>query len=288
MSSDFEDFISACREAYGVYQQFASRTDEALYRALGQVHKLRSQMQADPALQARFTKLLEQNVADKPTNESLFLVKYAFFPHTLQPGPGHKSDITKASRYAKLINQALDQKVEPADFVAFARNQGIQRTAAGSRRGHFPRAAPHRRRPAARSSSVGAAKLLLGPLLRPLQTSFSKAELAVRLAACLRAAQVQPQKISLTVYVNEERAVLTGVTGQAYLGESLAGTIPVASAEPNSPPAATGQNPPKRQPPPFVERRPRLRPSSSRPTSSSVRGRQRVGNGVVWPAWRAF
>ena len=282
MPTDFENFISACREAYGVYQQFASRTDESLYQALGQVHRARFRMGTDAKLAADFRKLLQCHVADKPTNESLFLVKYAFFPHTLQPGPDHKSEITKASRYAKLINQALDQNVEPADFVAFARDRGIQRTAAGARRGHIPRAPLHRRRPAARSSSGGAAKLLLAPLLRPLRTSFSSAELAVRLAACLRAAQVQPQKISLTVYVNEERAVLTGVTGQAYLGEFSAGAIPVASAEPSLPPTATGQSPPKRQPPPVVDRQRLSRP----PSSPSVRGRQRVGNGVVWPAWR--
>ena len=192
MPTDFEDFISACREAYGVYQQFVSRTDESLYQALGQVHRARFRMGTDTKLAADFRKLLQRHVADTPTNESLFLVKYAFFPHTLQPGPGNKSDITKASRYAKLINQALDQNVEPADFVGFARNQGIQRTAAGARRRHIPRVAPHRRRPAARSAAVGAGKLLLAPLLRPLRTSFSRAELAVQLAACLRAAQVQP------------------------------------------------------------------------------------------------
>jgi hypothetical protein len=282
MQTNFEGVISACREAYGVYQQFASRTDEALYRALGQVHRLRFQMRIDPALQARFRDLLERSSGSKSANDTLFVVKYAFFPHTLQPGPGHKSDITKASRYAKLINLALDQNVEPGDFVPFARNQGIQRTAAGARRGHIPRVPHHRRRPAARSAAVGAAKLLLAPLLRPLQTSLSSAALAVQLAACLRAAQVQPQKISLTVYVNAERAVLLGVTGQAYLAEFPAGTIPVASAEPSSPPAATGQSPPKRQPPPVVEQRLRLRPSSSPPRSSLVRGRQRVGDGVVW------
>jgi hypothetical protein len=123
---------------------------------------------------------------------------------------------------------------------------------------------------------------LLAPLMRPLRTSFSRAELAERLAARLRAAQVQPQKISLTVYANAERAVLTGVTGQTYQAEFPAGAIPVASTEPSLPPAATGQSPPKRQPPPFVERRPPLRPSSSPPRPSPVRGRQRVGDGVVW------
>lgn len=195
MQMNLEDVISACREAYGVYQQFASRTDEALYRALGQVHRLRFEMRTDPALQACFRDLLERSVGSKSANDTLFVVKYACFPQTLQPGPGHKSDITKASRYAKLINRALDQKVEPGDFVPFARNLGIQRTAAGGRRGHKPRRVPpHRRRTAARSSAVGAAKLLLAPLLRPLRTSFSSAELAVRLAARLRAARDHPRR----------------------------------------------------------------------------------------------
>ena len=62
----------------------------------------------------------------KLVNETLFLVKYAFFSHTVQPGPGHKADITKASRYAKLINKALDRHIQPAHFVAFARAEKIQ------------------------------------------------------------------------------------------------------------------------------------------------------------------
>src|SRR5687767_2712875 len=106
MPIDFNVSISVCREAYGVYQQLASRTDGALYQALGQIHRLRFQMRTDPALEAGFRTLIEQNIQGKPGNETLSLVKYAFFPHTLSPGPGHKSDITKASRYAKLINHA--------------------------------------------------------------------------------------------------------------------------------------------------------------------------------------
>jgi hypothetical protein len=194
-------------------------------------------MRTDPALEASFRTLIEQNIQGNPPNETLFLVKYAFFPHTLSPGPGHKSNITKASRYAKLINHALDQNIDPAEFVAFARSQGIQRTAAGSR-SRIRRVPLHRRRPASRASTVATGNSLLATILKPLEAWFASNELAARLAACLRAAQARPQKISLTVYVNDQRAVWTSMIGQACQGEFPVGTI--SAGKRRTKPAAGG------------------------------------------------
>src|SRR5690348_16554221 len=107
MVNEFSVAITVCREAYAEFQHVASRTDAALYRALAEVHAVRHRMYRDRIIRSSFDELLQQHTAGRAVNETLFLIKYAFFPHTLEPGPGHRSDITKASRYAKLVNKAL-------------------------------------------------------------------------------------------------------------------------------------------------------------------------------------
>ena len=131
---NFDSRVFNSRQAYAAFQQLASRTDDALYQALGIIHALWVEMRDDKTLRSDFAAVLTEHSGDRIVNETLFLVKYAFFPHTLQPGPGHKAEITKASRYAKLINKALEQGLEPTDFVQFARTEGIQRTAVAAAR----------------------------------------------------------------------------------------------------------------------------------------------------------
>src|SRR5437868_4871118 len=201
MATEFNLIISSCRKSYAAFQQLASRTDDALYHALGDLHALRSRMRNEPVLRAEFDELLQMN-GGKSTNETLFLVKYVFFPHTLQPGPGHKSDITKASRYAKLINKALDQRIQPADFVAFARQQGIQRTALASRtskRLPIRTNPPQSRKSPSSSSSVTGTASFMGPILAPLEPWFYSHALATRLADVVRRAKDQPQQLLLTI-----------------------------------------------------------------------------------------
>jgi hypothetical protein len=175
--------VLACRQAYAAFQQLASRTDDALYHALAQVHALRFRMRRDKALQASFDQLVEQHAPSKTLNGTLFLTKYAFFPHTLQPGPGHKAEITKASRYAKLINKALEQGLEPTDFVQFARTEGIQRTAvtSSSARGRS-RFGPGRRRAMGRGPVLCRSAVFLRLILKPLDPWFATAALATRIA----------------------------------------------------------------------------------------------------------
>lgn len=294
MPIEFEAIIAVCRQSYAAFQQLAGRTDDALYEALGQIHALRYQMCTDTATRAKFDELLQLHTGGKAINETLFLVKYAFFPHTLQPGPGHKADITKASRYAKLTNKALDGNVAPADFVAFARQQGIQRTAVGSRWTKRPlgRGGPPRRVQApSRNASVPAVPSFLAPVLVSIETSFHTSEVATRVAAVLREAKDQPHRILLTIYVNDARAVLTGVTGKPWHGAFPNGTIREISAAP-APPPPTAVHPPVRKDVagqlPRPGTRPPLRGTVRASTHNANRGRQRGADGYVWPTWRAF
>ena len=232
MGTEFNILMTHCREAYAVFQQMASRTDDALYEALGQVHALRIEMHTNPTLRAEFDDLLQRHAGGKPTNETLLLVKYAFFPDTLQPGPGHKADLNKASRYAKLINTALDNGVEPGQFVAFAREHGIHRTAVSSAR--TPRSNGSRRpsRHGKRGPSSSPAipvGLFLATALAPLEPWLYSSAVAERLASMMQKANDGPQRIRLTIYVNQQRAVLTGIAGQSWSGKFPEGAIRISS-----------------------------------------------------------
>lgn len=287
MAEAFETEIATCRRAYGVYSELAGRTDTALYQALGRIHALRCRIDNDAELAAGFRAVLRRSVGDKPVNETLFLVKYTFFPDTLQPGPGHKAEITKASRYTKLINMALDRGIEPADFVAFARDQGIQRTAAGSRsseRPHRRRVSVHHRRSARRSRAVAVSREFVGKVLAPLRPRFSSAELAVRLSECLRLAQEQPQQLSLAIYVHNDQAVITSVTGQAWEGQvptSRAQTAHRAETVLLTPASAKMA---RQRANPSAAPGPRSTPGStiSTPLPAASRG-MRIGDGLVRP-----
>src|ERR1051325_7078275 len=185
MLNEFSLGIRACREAYAGFQHLANRTDDALYRALAEVYALRQRMHRDPVIRSSFDALLRQHTDGRAVNEPLFFIKYAFFPHTLEPGPGHKSDITKGSRYAKLVNKALDQHTEPPDFVAFARQHGIQRTAV-ARSG---KRCPHRRRPrhggrgpVPKTQPVNFCPRFLTDIVAPLEPWFYSSNVAAQLA----------------------------------------------------------------------------------------------------------
>ena len=265
--TEFDAAIAGCREAYVEFQQFASRTDEALYRALGQIHALRHRMQTDTAPRSNFDELLRQHVAGKVKNETLFAVKYALFPHSLEPGPGHKSDITKASHYAKLINKAMEQNIQPEDFVAFARQHGIQRTAVTmGKKGRGRRGYPQRqgRAPTSRIRSINISPRFLTDIAAPLEPWFYSDNIAALLAQAVADAKDSPQKISLTIYVNHERAVITGVTGQRWAGIFPDGAIRIPSAAAVRPIIAAARKnlPTQLQRPALPQRRRGVSPSS--------------------------
>ena len=289
--SDFKRLLSECRQAYAAFRHLASRTDEALYEALGQVHTLRFQMRDDGALRTSFDQLLQEYVTAKAVNETLFLVKYAFFPNTVQPGPGNKADITKASRYAKLINKALDRDIEPADFLAFARAEKIQSTATTRGRGRR-RSPPHRRLTGDRtrssiSSGVRSATFL-PTLLKPLNAAFADAALGTRMADVQQRAGSQPVKLTATFYLDQHRAVVTGLNDEPWMGD-VPGTgirIPEERTSVSAPPRPVTvpeqpQVPSSRFPPHIA--RPRGRVYGTGPW------RPRSADGLVWPkpsVWR--
>jgi hypothetical protein len=238
MVTEFDAAIAGCREAYVEFQQFASRTDEALYRALDQIYALRYRMHTDTVLRSDFDELLRQHAPTKVGNETLFVVKYIFFPHTLEPGPGHKSDITKASRYAKLVNRALEQNIEPADFLAFARQHGIQRTAVARRGKRCPgRRSPRRggRQAAPNRQSVNFCPRFVTDIAAPLEPRFYNSNVAAQLAQAVVDAKESPQKISLTMYLTNERAVVTGITARPWAGQFPDETSRITRAAPPVP-----------------------------------------------------
>lgn len=291
MATAFDAVIAGCRQAYVEFQQLAGRTDESLYRALGQIHALRHRMSTEPVLRASFDELLQGHAGGKSLKETLFLVKYAFFPHTLQPGPGNKSDITKASRYSKLINKALDQNVGPVDFVAFARQHGIQRTAvtmAGKRpaRGRDPRR--QGRHSPSSTQSVQASAFFVRDIVAPLEPWFYSSGVAARFARALVDAADHPQKISLTVYLNDKRGVLTGVRQQAWDGQFPDGAVRIDTVAAVQAPASVGAQAPSPQFAQTPASPIALRGRTLPPTHTIRNRRGRSADGYFWPNWRMF
>jgi len=290
LGTEFNMIITHCREAYAVFRQMAGRTDDALYEALGQIHALRFRMLTDAALRAEFDALLQHHTGGKPANETLFLLKFAFFPDTLQPGPGHKGELNKASRYAKLINRALEKGIRPDSFVAFAREQGIQRTAMRSSQTRRSRGrcrpAHHGKRPSDRSSAMSVASFV-ATALTPLEAWLYSSAVAERLASVMESARANPQKISLTLYVNDTRAVVTGLAAEAWHGEFPDGAIRIPGTQPaqNSEGAIRGAS--ANAPPARDRRGPPIgsHASSVRRVQSVSRRRQRIVDGYIWPAW---
>ena len=216
-SDAFDRAVSRCRAAYAEFQHLASRTDAALYQALGQVYSLQCEMGSNSRLQVAFAQLVECCAARPPINQALLLVKYTFFSDTLEPGPGHKPAITKASRYAKLINKAVAANIAPGDFVGFAREAGVQRTAAGSPHGrgfHVGKRAPRRGRTRSQVVSLSEIGAFLKGVVSPLQSWFYTADLASGFRNLLSDATRQPRRVVLTVYLNHERAVVTGFSAR--------------------------------------------------------------------------
>jgi hypothetical protein len=283
--------IAHCRTAYAGFQQLAARTDEALYRAIGEIYSLKVRIQTDRALRAQFDELL-LNAVGKYSNEALFLVKYTFFPDTLQTGPGHKADINKASRYAKLINRASAHNIQPADFVAFAREHGIQQTALAARK--FKPSRP----PQLASTGRGGASLdaptdasgasFVSHGFAPVETWCYSAAVTERLADAVRRAVAAPQKLTVTVYVNDERAVVTGVTAQPWSGRFPAGAVQLPrghAVEPVAAVPAAGTHVALQPPQPAAVRLALRRAAIPRFALSRGR-RHRTADGVVWPNWR--
>jgi len=61
--------------------------------------------------------------------------------------------------------------------------------------------------------------------LTPLDAWLYSNAVAERLASVIQAARVTPQKISLTLYLNDERAVVTGLGAKAWYGEFPDGAV---------------------------------------------------------------
>jgi hypothetical protein len=98
----------------------------------------------------------------------------------------------------------------------------------------------HRRRtiyldPAALSEAT-----ILTAAVSPLETWFYSTNVLDQLAGAKQRTKSQPHKITLTMYVNNERAVVTDLTAQAWHGKFPEGAIRVESAARVSPqPPAT-------------------------------------------------
>ena len=103
-------------------------------------------------------------------------------------------------------------------------------------------------------------------ILKPLDPWFATAALATRIADLRQRAANQPVELSLTVYLGQERAVVTEVDERAWIGDApnAAVRVPLVAPAPAAAPATD----------PIAPRRPRLPPAEIRgATTECVRHR---------------
>src|SRR5437762_2988347 len=108
----FAEAVARCREKQEHLRTLEFRTILALYEMLGDAHALAALMRADDGFRAIFYAVLASENMRRGNDEVLLLVEYLFFPHVLRGGrSSHKADLSKASRYAKLIKKAISADI---------------------------------------------------------------------------------------------------------------------------------------------------------------------------------
>jgi hypothetical protein len=125
--SRFETGVERCRTKYKVVCMLRQRTHNALYEAVGELYGLSWKIKSDLRLKREFEEKLSQRGKRQRRNPTLFLVKYTFFPESLEFGAGNKAANNQASRIAKMINLVSRQRVAPPDFAQEARRIWVQR-----------------------------------------------------------------------------------------------------------------------------------------------------------------
>jgi hypothetical protein len=126
----FNETVARCREKQEQHRTMEFRTRLALYAMLAEAYGFVVEMRADDALPAIFYRTLASKNMRRGNDEVLLLVEYLYFPHVLRGvNERNKADCTTASKYAKLIRKAISANTLPVDFVRFAREHGVQKTA---------------------------------------------------------------------------------------------------------------------------------------------------------------
>lgn len=117
---------------------------------------------------------------------------------------------------------------------------------------------------------------------------FYSSGIAAQLTRAVADAAHRPQKISLTMYLNDERAVLTDIAKQAWEGEFPDGALRGPSGAANQAPAIPGEQAQSQQHPQVPDLRVLLRGSMAPPMHTIQHRRRRSTDGYIWPTWRRF
>jgi hypothetical protein len=225
----FAEAVARCREKQEQLRTMEFRTLLFIYGMLADAHALAVEMRADAALRATFYRTLASENMRRGNDEVLILVEYLFFPHVLRRADAdNKPYIDKASRYAKLIREAIAANTHPADFVRFARENGIQKTA---------RAKPNKdaAQPSAEESGLGEPretppvemKRIAVPAEAPDagdntfigEVWFNSPKLSIRAAEAREAAKATPQVVSVRyiTYPGKQKVVI-GLEARPFSG----------------------------------------------------------------------
>ena len=221
----FKNAIVRCRSKYHLFRQLASRTRNALYVALGEGYDLFLEMPGNDALRAEFDQALSSQNMRRSDRESLLLIEYAYFPHVLLPGIGHKPDIDKASSYANVFDKAAAANITSAEFVPWVREKGgIQKIAHGETAGTSRRA---QRTPLGKSARVKSHRIS-GPAVTA-EPSESRLPVLPEIFLCspgvlqqvaqtVQAAHTEQQIVTFTGFMNGKCTVVTAIEAEPWHG----------------------------------------------------------------------
>jgi hypothetical protein len=221
----FKNAIARCRLKYHTFRQLESRTRNALYVALGEGYDLLLEMLDNDALRSEFDHELSSQNMRKSDRESLLIIEYAYFPHVLLPGMGHKPDIDKASSYAIVFDKAAAANITSAEFVRWVReNGGIQKIAHGET-ARTPRRA--QRPPLGKSGRVKSHRIS-GPAVT-VEPSESRLPVLLDIFLCspgvvrqvaqtVQAAHTEQQIVTFTGFMNGKCTVVTAIKAEPWHG----------------------------------------------------------------------
>jgi hypothetical protein len=116
--------VGDCQQVYGVFIEMASRTRDALVESVSLVYLLIYRIRQDSALRTAYLEELREQKITVGSNEALQVIEYTFFRYIFHSDGNHKTEINKASAYAKACNAALADGVRPEDFVKYVKQRG--------------------------------------------------------------------------------------------------------------------------------------------------------------------
>lgn len=233
-----DEGVERCRSEYDAARQMQSRTNAAFRNALRELYILYLNIRDNNAVRNAFYRDLASQNMRISNKEVLLVAESTLFPNVLRyPDTDHKSDITKASAYADLINRALKANISPAEFVRFVRKEAKKKTAKANAKtadaARSPKGPPENASEPPEPTTLPGAPAMAYKRIGSQRSMFLdgfwfNTDLAAETAMALYAAKGR-QQITVTLYTDPDKhadKVVTAITVKPWHGPSPDPKVP--------------------------------------------------------------